>query len=134
MRSQVFKSAWNLFVVEDGLGLLILLPSSQELGLEEYRVMLGFVAGICEPEGHWLSVEPVDSKSFPRGERRKEIAKWLLGFLLFVFSFPSTGGMWGTVAPGGLRIPAWCPKPGACPVCWAIAWPGPSRGGFLEIT
>lgn len=61
--------------------------------------MLGFITGVCKPEGHWLSLEPVDSKSFPRGERREEIAKWLLGFLLFVFSFPFSGGMWGTVAP-----------------------------------
>lgn len=55
---------WNLFVVEDSLGLLILLPPFQELGLQEDRAMLGFTTEVCEPEGHWLSVEPMDSKSF----------------------------------------------------------------------
>lgn len=49
--------------------------------------MLGFTAGVCKSEGHWLSVEPVDSKSFSREERREVIAKWFLGFLLFVFSY-----------------------------------------------
>lgn len=50
--------------------------------------MLGFVAGICEPEGHWLSVEPVDSKSFLEGREERRLQNGYLGFSSLSSVFP----------------------------------------------